>query len=128
MPFGTIPDAGTVITAAPWLPLTRPFKVSGVMKEAKIAALKEEIESIRFADALYRKRGKDCSREASAEYQRRQDRLPKIRSALALLEIPTRTLSEPRVALTNRAKCVCSLFQWWATSTRAAMNARAPHL
>jgi hypothetical protein len=61
------------------------------MSEAKIAALTEEIESIRFADALYWKLGKDRSREASAEYQRRQDRLPEIRSALALLEIPSRS-------------------------------------
>ena len=58
------------------------------MSEAKIAALKEEIESIHFADALYWKRGKHNSREASAEYQRRQDRLPEIRSKLALLDIP----------------------------------------
>jgi hypothetical protein len=61
------------------------------MSKAKIAALKEEIESIRFADALYLKHGKGCSREASAEYQYRQDRLQEIRSELALLEIPTRT-------------------------------------
>jgi hypothetical protein len=61
------------------------------MSEAEIAALNEEIESIHFADALYWKRGKDCSREASAEYQRRQDRLQEVRSELALLEIPTRT-------------------------------------
>jgi hypothetical protein len=58
------------------------------MNEAKITALKEEIESIHFADALYWKRGRHNSREASAEYQRRQDRLPEIRSKLALLDIP----------------------------------------
>ena len=56
------------------------------MSEPKIAALKEEIESIHFADALYWKRGKDSSREASAEYQRRQDRLREIESERALLQ------------------------------------------
>ena len=33
------------------------------MNEDKIAAFKEQIESIHFADALYWKRGKDKSRE-----------------------------------------------------------------
>jgi len=61
------------------------------MNEAKIAALKEEIESIHYADALYWKRGKDNSLEAIAEYERRQDRLPKIMSQLALLDIPAYT-------------------------------------
>jgi hypothetical protein len=61
------------------------------MSEAKMAALKEEIESILFADALYLKRGNGCSREATAEYQYRQDRLQEVRGGLALLEIPTRT-------------------------------------
>jgi hypothetical protein len=56
------------------------------MSEAKIAALKEEIESIHFADALYWKRGSDHSREANAEYERRQDRIQQIGSELASLE------------------------------------------
>ena len=56
------------------------------MSHAKIAALKDEIESIHFADALYLKRGKDCSREASAEYQCRQVRLQEIESERALLQ------------------------------------------
>jgi len=56
------------------------------MSEAKIAALKEEIESIHFADALYWKRGRDHSREANAEYKRRQDRIQEIGSELASLE------------------------------------------
>ena len=56
------------------------------MSEAEIAALKEEIESIHFADALYWKCGQDRSREVGEEYQRRQNRLQEIRSALALLD------------------------------------------
>jgi hypothetical protein len=61
------------------------------MSEAKMAALKEEIESILFADALCLKRGNGCRREATAEYQYRQDRLQGVRGDLALLEIPTCT-------------------------------------
>jgi hypothetical protein len=57
------------------------------MSEAKIAALKEEIEAIHFADALYRKRGRACSHEASAEYQRRQDRLKEIYTYLSGAEL-----------------------------------------
>jgi hypothetical protein len=58
------------------------------MSEANIAALKEEIESIRFADALYWQHRKDCSREASAEYRRRQKWLLGVKRELAVLERP----------------------------------------
>jgi hypothetical protein len=58
------------------------------MSEVKVARLKEEIDSIRFADTLYRKRA-EHSRDATEEYQRRQDRLLGIRSELALLKIPS---------------------------------------
>ncbi len=50
------------------------------INEAKIAALKEEVNFIHFANVLYWKQGAECSREARAEYQRRQDRLREIRS------------------------------------------------
>jgi len=56
------------------------------MSETKIAALREEIESIRFADLLHSKRGKDCSLEANAEYKRRRERLQEITRELARLE------------------------------------------
>ena len=56
------------------------------MIKAKITTLKREIESIRFADALLWKRGKDCSREVNAEYEHRQDRLQDLRSELALYD------------------------------------------
>ena len=50
------------------------------INEAKIAALMEEVNFIHFANVLYWKQGAECSREARAEYQRRQDRLREIRS------------------------------------------------
>ena len=56
------------------------------MIKAKIASLKEEIRSIDFADVLYWKRRKDCSREATTEYERRRDRLQEITRELALWE------------------------------------------
>jgi len=56
------------------------------MSDAKIAALKKEIESIHVADALYWKRVNDHSREANEELQRRQDRLREITSELTLLQ------------------------------------------
>jgi len=56
------------------------------MSEAKIAALYDEIESIRFADALYWQREKACFDEASAEYRRRQKRLLGVKRELAELE------------------------------------------
>jgi len=51
-----------------------------VMNEAKNAALKEEVNFIHFANVLYWRQGAQSSREARAEYQRRQDRLREIRS------------------------------------------------
>jgi len=58
------------------------------MNNAKIDDLKEEIESIRFADGLYFKRVNDHSRHAFAELQRRQDRLQEINKELAILKRP----------------------------------------
>jgi hypothetical protein len=54
--------------------------------QAKITCLRQEIESIRFADILHWKRGNDCSYEANAEYEHRQDRLQDIRIELALYD------------------------------------------
>jgi hypothetical protein len=59
------------------------------MSEGKIAALKEEIESIRFSDRLLWRRGKDSSHEPSVECQRRQDRLREVESELTLLQAET---------------------------------------
>jgi hypothetical protein len=39
----------------------------------------EEIASLHFANVLYWRKGQEQSREARAEYQRRQDRLLEIR-------------------------------------------------
>jgi hypothetical protein len=50
------------------------------MNEAKNTALKEEVNFIHFADVLYWRQGAESSREARAEYQRRQDRLREIRN------------------------------------------------
>jgi hypothetical protein len=58
------------------------------MSEARIATLYDEIESIRFADALYWQREKAWSDEASAEYQRTQKRLLGVKRELAVLERP----------------------------------------
>jgi hypothetical protein len=69
-----------------WVSTDRQSSICSRKMKAKIVALKQEVESIRFADALYWKRRKDCSREASAEYQGRQDRLREIKSELALLD------------------------------------------
>ena len=49
------------------------------MNEGKNTALKEEVNFIHFADVLYWRQGTESSREARAEYQRRQDRLREIR-------------------------------------------------
>jgi hypothetical protein len=56
----------------------------GATKKARIAALREEIESIHFANKLYW-RQTNPSDAAKAEYYRRQDRLEEIRSELAEL-------------------------------------------
>lgn len=55
------------------------------MNEAKIAALEEEMESIHAADTLYWQQDPNQTREARAEYQRRQERLKEIRRELANL-------------------------------------------
>jgi hypothetical protein len=59
------------------------------MNEAKIAALREELDSIDLADILFWKHGMDPSREARAEYQQRQDRRQEIMKELANLAPPT---------------------------------------
>jgi hypothetical protein len=50
----------------------------------RIATLIEEIDSMHFINRLYWER-KAPSREARAEYQRRQDRLEEVRSELSEL-------------------------------------------
>jgi hypothetical protein len=59
------------------------------MSEAEIATLYEEVESIRFADALYWQR-QTCGDEASTEYRRRQRRLVAVKRELTVLEHPVR--------------------------------------
>jgi hypothetical protein len=59
---------------------------TGTPTNAKITALLEEMHSIHVANSLYWKQPKqDQTREARAEYQRRQDRLEEIRSELSQL-------------------------------------------
>ena len=48
----------------------------------KITALTSEIDSIHSANSFYWKRGAAVTPEARAEYQRRLDRLKKIRNEL----------------------------------------------
>jgi hypothetical protein len=54
-------------------------------RKARIAVLNEELESIHYANTVYWRLGKDHSREAGVEYQRRQDRLEEIRNELVAL-------------------------------------------
>ena len=57
------------------------------MIEAKLTNPKaDEIASLQYANVLYWREGEMQSREAKAEYQRRQDRLREIR-ALQLTQI-----------------------------------------
>ena len=49
------------------------------MNGTKMAALREELASIYFADVRYWRQGTKASREATREYQRRQDRVRQIR-------------------------------------------------
>jgi hypothetical protein len=52
------------------------------MIETKITTSRiEEIDSLHFANILYWREGNEHSREARAEYQRRNDRLQEIRAA-----------------------------------------------
>ena len=64
------------------------------MSEAKRktlpAALREEIDSIHFANKRYWK-DRVPSREARAEHQRREDRLQEIRRELSAPELTSRT-------------------------------------
>ena len=52
---------------------------------ARIAALSKELDAIYDADTVYWM-GREHTREATAEYQRRQERLEEIRSELARLK------------------------------------------
>jgi hypothetical protein len=52
----------------------------------KMTTLMKEYDSIRFADALHWKRGKDWAHDANTEYEYRQDRLQDIMSELALYD------------------------------------------
>ncbi len=58
------------------------------MREAKIAALREELDRINRANVVFWKQGLNSSREARAEHQRRQDRLQEIMKELADLVLP----------------------------------------
>ena len=49
------------------------------MNGTKMAALREELASIYFADVWYWREGTNASREAAREYQSRQDRVREIR-------------------------------------------------
>ena len=49
------------------------------MPETTVITVLEEIDRIRSADVQYWNRGQEQSREAKAEYHRRQDRLEEIR-------------------------------------------------
>jgi hypothetical protein len=57
-------------------------------REARIQALKDEIDAIFQADTLYWKAGEINDANARAEYQRRQDRLEEIRKELDRLQSP----------------------------------------
>ena len=49
-------------------------------KADEIASLHDEVASLHHADVLYWREGAMQSREARAEYQRRQDRLRELRA------------------------------------------------
>jgi hypothetical protein len=49
------------------------------MNGTKMTALREELASIYFADVRYWRQGTQATREATREYQRRQDRVRQIR-------------------------------------------------
>jgi hypothetical protein len=61
------------------------------MSKTAIMTMLEEIDRIRSADVLYWRRGQEQSRDARAEYHRRQDRLEEIRAGR-----PSRAESEVR--------------------------------
>ena len=54
-------------------------------KQARIAALTEEMDAIHFANYRYWEQGGAVTREQRAEHQRRQDRMEEIRKELAQL-------------------------------------------
>lgn len=53
--------------------------------QARLANLREEMDSIHLANGLYWKQGECHSREEMAEYERRQERLEEIRKELSEL-------------------------------------------
>jgi hypothetical protein len=56
------------------------YSRGNTMCKTTIRTVREEIDRIRSADVQYWKRGQEQSREARAEYHRRQDRLEEIRA------------------------------------------------
>lgn len=66
------------------------------MSENTVLTVLEEIDRIRSADVQYWKRGQEQSREARAEYHRRQDRLDEIRGR-QLAELVVRALASCRI-------------------------------
>jgi hypothetical protein len=59
-----------------------------MMNDAKIIALRKELDSIHFANVLYWREGTEHSLEANTEYLRRHDRLPEIQLELTDLGFP----------------------------------------
>jgi hypothetical protein len=55
------------------------------LKEAKIAALREELDCINRANVVFWEQGLSPNREARAEYRQRQDRIQEIMKELANL-------------------------------------------
>jgi len=55
---------------------------SGPGNTKRLAALTEEINAIHFADKLYWRQGDLHSKDAMAEYERRQNRLAEIREEM----------------------------------------------
>jgi hypothetical protein len=53
---------------------------------SKVAALREEMNAIHFANAQYWERGDAATLEERAEHERRKDRLEEIRRELAELQ------------------------------------------
>jgi hypothetical protein len=54
-------------------------------KDARIAALNEEMDGLHFVNSLYWQQGEAHTTTARAEYQRRVDRLEEIRRELSQL-------------------------------------------
>jgi hypothetical protein len=54
-------------------------------RAARIAALNSEMDELHYANQLYWNRGKNHSKEATAQHEWRQERLEKVREELAQL-------------------------------------------